>query len=77
MVSAKFIKKLKESIGLKQVIRRYGMLIVFLIIAVSLAISSPTFRSPANIINVLQQNAVYAIIACGMLLMIIVGGFDL
>lgn len=72
-----FFRKLKKSIDLELLIRRYGILIVFLIITVSLSVTSPTFRSPTNLINILQQNAVYAIVACGMLLMIIVGGFDL
>lgn len=58
-------------------IRRYGMLLVFVLLTLSFAIVSPTFRSSTNIVNILQQNAIYAIVACGMLLMIIVGGFDL
>ncbi|MBS3788797.1 ABC transporter permease [Candidatus Bipolaricaulota bacterium] len=71
------LHKLKESFGLETFIRRYGIFIVFLVITISLAVSSSTFRTPANLINILQQNSVYAIVACGMLLMIIVGGFDL
>jgi len=58
-------------------IRRYGMLLVFVLLTSSLSVISPTFRSSTNIVNILQQNAIYAIVACGMLLMIIVGGFDL
>jgi ribose/xylose/arabinose/galactoside ABC-type transport system permease subunit len=55
----------------------YGLLTVFLLIFLSLTIFSPTFRNPQNMLNLLQQNAVNGIIACGMTLMIISGGFDL
>lgn len=58
-------------------IRRYGILMVFVILFITLSIISPTFHSAANLTNLLQQNAIFAIVACGMLLMIIVGGFDL
>ncbi len=53
------------------------MLGIFAVLVVVLAIVSPTFREPANLINVLQQNSIIGIVACGMLLMIVVGGFDL
>lgn len=58
-------------------IRRYGILVVSAILFLSLSIASPTFHSATNLANLLQQNAIFAIVACGMLLMIIVGGFDL
>lgn len=38
---------------------------------------SPAFRSGTNLVNLLQQNAVFGIVACGMLFMVVVGGFDL
>jgi len=77
MELAENLRNLRKSVSFKLLIRRYGMLIVFLVIAISLSLYSPAFRSMSNLVNILQQNAVYAIVACGMLLMIIVGGFDL
>jgi len=47
-----------------------GMVITFSII-------SPHFLSKANIYNILEQNVVFGIMACGMAFMIITGGFDL
>jgi ribose/xylose/arabinose/galactoside ABC-type transport system permease subunit len=47
-----------------------GMVITFSII-------SPHFLSKANIYNILDQNVVFGIMACGMAFMIITGGFDL
>ena len=66
-----------KTLFLITILRRYGMLIVFILLALTLSIASPIFRSGTNLVNILQQNAIYAIVACGMLLMIIVGGFDL
>jgi len=40
-------------------------------------IVAPTFRQRLNFENILQQNAIFGIVALGMLLMIISGGFDL
>jgi ribose/xylose/arabinose/galactoside ABC-type transport system permease subunit len=56
---------------------RYGMAGIFAVLVVVLAVISPTFRDPVNLVNVLQQNSIIGIVACGMLLMIVVGGFDL
>jgi ribose transport system permease protein/putative xylitol transport system permease protein len=50
---------------------------IFVGLVVVLAVVSATFRDPVNLVNVLQQNSIIGIVACGMLLMIVVGGFDL
>lgn len=50
---------------------------VTVLIFLVLAGVSDSFRSPANMLNILQQNAIIGIVACGMLTMIISGGFDL
>jgi ribose/xylose/arabinose/galactoside ABC-type transport system permease subunit len=55
----------------------YGLLVVFVLMFLILMVFSPNFRNPQNMLNLLQQNAVNGIIACGMTLMIITGGFDL
>jgi ribose transport system permease protein/putative xylitol transport system permease protein len=65
------------SLPLREFLRRYGMLTVFLILFVIFAATSPPFRSSTNLVNLLQQNATFGIVACGMLVMIITGGFDL
>lgn len=56
---------------------RYGMAAIFAIVVGILVIANDNFREPQNLINILQQNSIIGIVACGMLLMIIVGGFDL
>lgn len=57
--------------------QKYGLFVTFGAIFLAMMIFSPNFRNPQNLMNLLQQNAVNGIIACGMTLMMISGGFDL
>ncbi len=56
---------------------RYGMLSAFVVMLLVFLITNEDFRQPANLLNVLQQSSVIGIVACGMSVMIIAGGFDL
>ncbi len=67
----------RQPIRWAQLASRYGMLGIFAVLVAVLTVVSPIFRDPANLVNVLQQNSIIGIVACGMLLMIVVGGFDL
>lgn len=58
-------------------LRRYGIAIVFLALVTTMLIASPQFRTQGNFLNLLQQNAIIGILACGMTFAIILGGFDL
>jgi ribose/xylose/arabinose/galactoside ABC-type transport system permease subunit len=58
-------------------LRRFGLWIVLIVVVVVLSIASPTFRDPINLENILDQNAIIGIVACGMTIMMISGGFDL
>ena len=58
-------------------LRRYGIAVVFAILVVTMVITSPQFRTKGNFLNLLQQNAIIGILACGMTFAIILGGFDL
>ena len=53
----------------------FGILIIILMVILTL--SSDAFLTPRNLLNILNQNAPLAIIACALTLVIIVGGFDL
>jgi ribose/xylose/arabinose/galactoside ABC-type transport system permease subunit len=57
--------------------RRYGLQAAFVLVFIYLLVASPAFRSTTNLLNLLQQNAIIGIVACGMLVMIVSGGFDL
>jgi ribose/xylose/arabinose/galactoside ABC-type transport system permease subunit len=50
---------------------------MFVIIVSVISVVVPNFATGANIANILQRNSIIGIVACGMLLMIILGGFDL
>jgi ribose transport system permease protein len=51
--------------------------IVLAALCIVLAIISPTFRTEQNLINILQQVTINAIVAVGMTLVIFTGGVDL
>lgn len=57
--------------------RKYGILIIFIIMFIISAIISPTFLKPVNLVNILRQNSVVILIACGETLLIISGMIDL
>jgi len=50
--------------------------ILVLVVVVQL-LTTPAFGRWANISNILMQNSIIGIVACGMFLMILLGGFDL
>ena len=56
---------------------RYGIYLAFVLLAGSLAIYSPAFRTLSNVQNILQQISVNGIMAIGMTLVIITAGIDL
>lgn len=56
---------------------KYTMAGLLVIAVLAMSIASPEFRSQGNLINILQQNSIIGVVACGMTLMIIAGGFDL
>lgn len=63
--------------SLRRLVSEAALVGVTVLTFLILASISDSFRSPANLLNILQQNAIYGIVACGMLTMIISGGFDL
>jgi len=58
-------------------VKQYGIILVLLIMVVALSLIQPAFRTPANIINILNQTAIFGIMAVGMTFVIISGGIDL
>lgn len=58
-------------------LRRFGLWAVLVFATVAFMIASPTFRQTNNLENILEQNAIIGVVACGMVIMMIAGGFDL
>ncbi len=57
--------------------RQIGILVALLIMAVIFAALTPIFLSPSNLVNIVVQSVITAIIGVGMTLVIIQGGIDL
>lgn len=58
-------------------IRRFGVVLLFAVLFITLIFASDSFLSFRNLLNILNQNAPLAIIAMAGTLVIISGGFDL
>jgi len=57
---------------------RYGALIVLLVLVVAVSIAAPdTFPTRSNLVNVLNQSALTAVIAMGLTFPLVAGEFDL
>ena len=56
---------------------KYGILFVFVIVCVLLAITAPNFVKPANLLNVFKQVSLVGIMATGMTFVIIAADIDL
>lgn len=66
-----------KTLNLTQIIKNYGIVIAFFMICMILAILSPVFLSPINMLNVFRQTSIYGIMAIGMTFVILTGGIDL
>ncbi|MGF1618602.1 MAG: ABC transporter permease [Acidimicrobiia bacterium] len=58
-------------------VRRFGVVILLVILFIALSLGSDAFFSGRNLLNILNQNAPIAIIAMAGTFVIIAGGFDL
>jgi ribose/xylose/arabinose/galactoside ABC-type transport system permease subunit len=56
---------------------RYGIWVALAVVVGVLLVISPSFRTSANLTNILEQNSLLGIVACGMFVMMVSGGFDL
>lgn len=68
---------MKKSFDVKELSKKYAIIIILVLMVLVLSIMNPSFLSPVNIANLLTQVAIYGILACGMLLVIVSKGIDL
>ncbi|MCX5497798.1 ABC transporter permease [Kaistia dalseonensis] len=59
------------------ILQKYGILIIIALLMIGLTALSDSFLTQRNLLNILNQSAPLAIIACALTLVIIGGGFDL
>lgn len=65
------------STRLRDFARRNGIFVALVALVLFMLLTRAQFGTPQNLTNILQQNSVIGIIACGMTFAIILGGFDL
>jgi ribose/xylose/arabinose/galactoside ABC-type transport system permease subunit len=58
-------------------LRRFGLLLVFLLLALGLSLLSNRFLQITNLMNILRQASINGIVSVGMTLVILTGGIDL
>lgn len=63
--------------GAVDILKKYGILFVLIIMVIGITILRPVFISRTNIFNVLTQTAIFGVMSLGMTLVIISKGIDL
>jgi ribose/xylose/arabinose/galactoside ABC-type transport system permease subunit len=63
--------------GASKALQSYGIWGALAVAAAVFMTISPSFRTGANLTNILEQNSMLGIVACGMVVMMVSGGFDL
>lgn len=71
------MKTKKKSASLKELFFNNGILIVILALIAITGLIEPNFLQFRNLLNILRQNAVIGIVACGLTYCIIGGAYDL
>ena len=66
----------KSKLGTRQVLNRYGLVIVIVLVAVAFSVINRLFLLPDNLINIARQMAVTAIVSVGMTFVMISGDID-
>ncbi len=67
----------KKGFGTSQFVERFGVLLVLLAMILILTITTKTFMTSRNLLNVVRQVSVNGIIAVGMMFVLLTGGIDL
>ena len=65
------------TISIKRITAKYGILLILIAMCIVFAIRSPAFLSVSNILNILNQTAIWGIMALGITFVIIAKGIDL
>ena len=67
----------KEKINISHLYSQFGVFIILLVAMAAATLMSDSFLSARNLVNILRQNAVITIIACGAQVVLICGEVDL
>ena len=69
--------KIKPNVNITQMLQKYGIVFVLILMVIGLSIAEPAFLSRHNIFNVLTQSSIFGIMALGLTFVIISKGIDL
>jgi ribose transport system permease protein len=58
-------------------LKKYGLMIGFLVLGFVVSIITPGFLTPTNLLNILRQSSIVGVMAIGTAFVIIGGGFDI
>jgi len=61
----------------KELLSEFGIIFVFFVFCILLALANPYFLKPRNLINVLRQTSINGLLSIGMTFVILTGGIDL
>lgn len=73
----KYFEKLKVAAGALDLLKRYGIYVVLLLLVVFFALASPAFFNPSNLLSVARQVSMLGIAAVGFAFVLLLGGIDL
>lgn len=66
-----------KSINFKEILNKYGIMFVLILMIIFMSIINPKFRTWSNMINILTQASIYGTLALGMTFVIISKGIEL
>lgn len=66
-----------KGLNLALIYRKYGIILILIVLFISSAVINHNFLKPQNLINILKQISVVTIIACGETMLIVAGMIDL
>ncbi len=71
------VEHVKKKANVKELWNRYSTIMILLLMCVVLSFLTPNFLEVNNLLNVLKQISIIAILAAGMTFVILTGGIDL
>ncbi len=66
-----------KSIDMKELLFKYGMIVILILLFTMFAVTVPNFASLKSIFNILEQVSMFGVISLGVTFAIITGGIDL
>lgn len=67
----------KSMTNFVEILQKRGALIAFFLVCLFFGLAAPSFATPSNALNIVNQSVVLAVVAMGMTIVIIAGGIDL